>query len=84
MVTQILTKLFGTKHDREMKKIQPLVDQINALEPAIKVLTDDQLKAKTPEFQQRLQKGETVDDILPEAFCGLPRGFTACSGNASL
>lgn len=68
MVTQILTKFFGTKHDREMKKIQPLVDKINALEPAMKVLSDDQLKAKTPEFQQRLQKGETVDDILPEAF----------------
>ncbi|HWU42716.1 MAG TPA: preprotein translocase subunit SecA, partial [Bdellovibrio sp.] len=68
MVTQILTKIFGTKHDREMKKIQPTVDRINALEPAMKALTDEQLKAKTPEFQQRLQKGETVQDILPEAF----------------
>ncbi|MEK2689654.1 preprotein translocase subunit SecA [Bdellovibrio sp. GT3] len=68
MVTQILTKLFGTKHDREMKKIQPMVDRINALEPQMKALTDEQLKAKTPEFQERLKKGETVDDILPEAF----------------
>lgn len=68
MVTNILTKLFGTKHDREMKKIQPMVDQINALEPSMAALTDDQLKAKTPEFQERLKKGETVDDILPEAF----------------
>lgn len=68
MVTQILTKIFGTKHDREMKKLQPLVDQINALEPSMKALTDEQLKAKTPEFQERLRKGETVDDILPEAF----------------
>lgn len=68
MVTQILTKMFGTKHDREMKKIQPTVDRINALEPAISALTDEQLKAKTPEFQERLKKGETVDDILPEAF----------------
>lgn len=68
MVTQILTKIFGTKHDREMKKLQPLVEQINALEPAMKALTDDQLKAKTPELQARLKKGETVDDILPEAF----------------
>ncbi len=68
MVTQILTKIFGTKHDREMKKIQPLVDKINAIEPAMKALSDDQLKAKTPEFQERLKKGETVDDILPEAF----------------
>ncbi|WP_415061300.1 preprotein translocase subunit SecA [Bdellovibrio sp.] len=68
MVTQILTKIFGTKHDREMKKIQPLVDRINSLEPKMAALTDDQLKAKTPEFQERLKKGETVDDILPEAF----------------
>lgn len=68
MITQVLTKLFGTKHDREMKKIQPLVDKINSLEPQMVALTDEQLKAKTPEFQARLQKGETVDDILPEAF----------------
>jgi preprotein translocase subunit SecA len=68
MVTQILTKLFGTKHDREMKKIQPVVDRINSFEPQMKALTDEQLKAKTPEFQERLKKGETVDDILPEAF----------------
>lgn len=68
MVTQILTKIFGTKHDREMKKIQPLVDKINSLEPKMKALSDDQLKAKTPEFQERLKKGETVEDILPEAF----------------
>lgn len=60
--------MFGTKHDREMKKIQPTVDRINALEPQMAALTDDQLKAKTPEFQERLKKGETVDDILPEAF----------------
>jgi preprotein translocase subunit SecA len=68
MVTQILTKIFGTKHDREMKKIQPMVDRINALEPQMKALTDEQLKAKTPEFQARLKNGETVNDILPEAF----------------
>ena len=60
--------MFGTKHDREMKKIQPTVDRINALESQMAALTDDQLKAKTPEFQERLKKGETVDDILPEAF----------------
>lgn len=68
MVTQILTKIFGTKHDREMKKIYPTVEIINSLEPKMAALTDDQLKAKTSEFQERLKKGETVDDILPEAF----------------
>ncbi len=51
-----------------MKRIQPLVDKINSYEPQMKALTDDQLKPKTPEFQERLKKGETVNDILPEAF----------------
>lgn len=68
MVQKILSKLFGTHHDREMKKIQPIVDKINALEESIKKLSDDQLKHKTVEFQNRLEKGETVFDILPEAF----------------
>lgn len=68
MITQVLTKIFGTKHDREMKRLQPIVDKINALEPAMKALSDDQLKAKTPEFKARLAKGETLEDILPEAF----------------
>lgn len=68
MVNEILRKIFGTKHDREMKRIRPIVDKINSYEPAMQALTDDQLKAKTPEFQNRLKNGETVDDILPEAF----------------
>lgn len=68
MITNILSKIIGTKHDREMKKIQPTVDQINSYEAGLKALTDEQLKAKTPEFQERLRKGETVNDILPEAF----------------
>jgi len=68
MVNEILRKVFGTKHDREMKRIRPVVDKINSYEPAMQALTDEQLKAKTPEFQNRLKNGETVDDILPEAF----------------
>jgi preprotein translocase subunit SecA len=68
MVNEILRKIFGTKHDREMKRIRPIVDKINSYEPQMQALTDDQLKAKTPEFQQRLKNGETVHDILPEAF----------------
>lgn len=68
MIHTILRKIIGTKHDREMKSIQPVIDKINSLEPSIQSLTDDQLKAKTPEFQQRLKNGETVDQILPEAF----------------
>ncbi|MBC7465570.1 MAG: preprotein translocase subunit SecA [Bdellovibrio sp.] len=68
MIQKILAQIFGTQHEREMKKIQPTVDKINSFEPAMKALSDEQLKAKTPEFKARLQKGETVDDILPEAF----------------
>ncbi|MCC2678547.1 MAG: preprotein translocase subunit SecA [Pseudobdellovibrio sp.] len=68
MVEKILAKLFGTSHDREMKRIQPTVDQINKLEPEIKKLSDDALKAKTQEFKERLIKGETVEQLLPEAF----------------
>lgn len=68
MVQKILAKVFGTSHEREMKRIQPTVDQINKLEPEMKKLSDDALKAKTVEFKERLKKGETVEQILPEAF----------------
>ncbi len=68
MVQKIFTKLFGTHHDREMKKLQPLVNKINDLENSIQRLSDDELKNKTTEFKKRLQNGETVGDILHEAF----------------
>jgi len=68
MIQKILSKIFGTSHEREMKKIQPVVDQINKLEPQMQALSDIQLKAKTDEFKKRLQNGEKVDDILVEAF----------------
>ena len=63
-----MTKILGTKHDRDMKKIRPLVDQINDLEAEYEALSDEQIKAKTTEFKERVEKGETLDDILPEAF----------------
>lgn len=68
MIQKILTKTFGTKHDREMKKIQPLVNQIASFEPKIKALRDDQLKAKTGEFKERISRGESLDSLLPESF----------------
>ena len=68
MVQKIFTKLFGTHHDREIKKLQPLVNKINDLENSMQKLSDDELKNKTTEFKKRLQNGETVDDILHEAF----------------
>ena len=67
----LMTKLFGTRSSREIKKIQPLVDKILALEEEYKALSEEELKAKTPWFQQRLQEGETLDDLLPEAFAAI-------------
>jgi len=64
----ILTKIFGTKNERDLKKLQPYVVAINALEPQIQKLTDAQLQAKTAEFKEKLRQGATVDDILVEAF----------------
>ena len=64
----LLTKIFGTYSDHELKKIYPIADKIEALEEEYKTLTDAQLQAKTVEFKERLQNGETTDDILPEAF----------------
>ncbi len=64
----MLRKLFGSTSKREVKKITPLVDKIEALGDEYKKLTDAELRAKTDEFKGRLAKGETLDDILPEAF----------------
>jgi len=61
-------KIFGTPNDRKIKATRPLVEKINALEPEFKALSDEQIKAKTQEFKERLEKGETLDDLLPEAF----------------
>ncbi|MEG2974051.1 MAG: preprotein translocase subunit SecA, partial [Clostridium sp.] len=61
-------KLFGSYSDKEVKRIQPIVDQIEALDESMQALTDEELKAKTAEFKERLENGETLDDILVEAF----------------
>ena len=67
----LFDKLFGTRSDREIKRIRPLVDKILALEETYKALSDAELKAKTPQFKQRLEEGETLDDLLPEAFAAI-------------
>ncbi len=64
----LFTKVFGTHSDRELKRILPLVDKIEALEPEYRALSDEALRGKTQSFKDRLQNGETLDDILPEAF----------------
>ena len=66
-----LTKIFGSKNERELKKLWPVVDQINAFEPSMKALSDDDLKAQTLRFKERIEKGETLDELLPEAFAAV-------------
>ena len=68
MFNTILTKIVGSHNERELKRIQPLVAGINELEREISQLSDTDLKSKTPEFKSRLEKGESLDDVLPEAF----------------
>lgn len=68
MLKKILDALFGSKSERELKKLQPTVELINSLEEGIKALTDEQLKAKTVEFKERHSNGESLDLLLPEAF----------------
>ncbi|MDY6951402.1 MAG: preprotein translocase subunit SecA [Thermodesulfobacteriota bacterium] len=68
MIGSVLKKVFGSKNERELNKLRPLVEQINALEPQVQSLTDDQLQAKTPAFREQIDQGATLDEILPEAF----------------
>ncbi|HFE63453.1 MAG TPA: preprotein translocase subunit SecA, partial [Caldithrix sp.] len=68
MITKIITSVFGSKYERENKKMFPIVDEINRHFESYKNLSDEQLQNKTIEFKERLAAGETVDDLLPEAF----------------
>jgi preprotein translocase subunit SecA len=68
MLDTLLAKVVGTQNDRELKRLRPIVAEVSALEPAIQALSDAQLRGKTAEFRQRFANGETLDDLLPEAF----------------
>jgi preprotein translocase subunit SecA len=68
MIGQLLAKVIGTQNEREIKRLMPRVAEINALEPQIQALTDEQLRGKTDEFRARVAKGESLDELLPEAF----------------
>ncbi len=68
MIGNLLKKVFGSKNERELKKLQPIVDQINSLEPKIKELSDNDLQVMTSTFRERLEQGASLEDILPEAF----------------
>ena len=71
MFGKVLKGIFGSKNERTLKQLAPLVERINQLEPDFKGLSDDALLSKTVEFRERLKKGETLDDILPEAFAAV-------------
>jgi len=68
MIGNLLKKIVGTKNERELKRIQPVVESVNSLEEKVQGCTDDELRAKTPYFKERLEQGEDLDSILPEAF----------------
>jgi preprotein translocase subunit SecA len=71
MLLNVLTKVFGSKNERELKRLQPLVERINAFEPEFKAMRDDQLRALTPKFKERIEQGEPLDNLLPEAFAAV-------------
>jgi preprotein translocase subunit SecA len=68
MIFNFLTKVFGSKNERELNKIKPIVEMINKLEPELKAMSDEQLRSRTSIFKERIEKGEPLDSILPEAF----------------
>jgi preprotein translocase subunit SecA len=68
MVLNLLTKVFGSQNERQLKRLRPLVEQINSLEPSRQALSDNDLQAQTAGFKTRLERGEPLDDLLPEAF----------------
>ncbi|MBI5578497.1 MAG: preprotein translocase subunit SecA [Deltaproteobacteria bacterium] len=71
MAMSFLTKLFGSKNERELRKLQPAVDRINAIEPAMQAMSDDEVRALTGRFKERVERGEPLDDLLPEAFAAV-------------
>src|SRR5260370_8040115 len=76
MATNFLTKLFGSRNDRLLKQYRKTVVRINAMEPDYEKLSDEALRAKTQEFKERVAKGESLDDLLPEAFAVVREGST--------
>ncbi|MGD8961435.1 MAG: preprotein translocase subunit SecA [Desulfobacterales bacterium] len=71
MILNALTKVFGSKNERELKRIQPQVERINALEPAVQAMSDNELKAQTAQFKERIDRGEPLEELLPEAFAAV-------------
>ena len=76
----LFDKVFGTYSQRELKRIRPIADKVIALDEDMQKLSDKELRAKTDEFKQRLQNGETLDDLLPEAFAVMREASTRVLG----
>ena len=76
----IARKIFGTANDRKIRRMNPIVESINALEPEFEALSDDALRAKTAEFRERLEKGESLNKLLPEAFATVREGAKRALG----
>ena len=74
----IVQKIFGTHSERELKRIEPLVKQIEDLRDSMQALSDEELKGKTKEFKKRLGEGETLDDLLPEAYAVVREALLFC------
>ncbi len=68
MINSLLAKVIGTQNERELKRLRPAVARINALEPSVRPLSDEELQARTPQLRERVERGEALDDVLPEAF----------------
>src|SRR6185436_11955454 len=68
MIQNLLAKVVGTQNERDLKRLRPIVSQVGALEPATDALSDDQLRDKTAEFRERIARGETIDDLMVDAF----------------
>ena len=71
MLSNLVAKVFGTKHERDRKRMWPVVDEINRIASEYESISDAELQAKTPEFRERLAAGETLDDLLPEAYAAV-------------
>ncbi len=67
-MANFLKKLFGSSNEAEIKRLRKILDKVNALEPKMHALRDEELRALTPAFKDRLQKGETLDDLMPKGF----------------
>jgi len=82
MITRLAAKVFGTKHDRDVRRIRPIVDEINRVAQSYRLMGDGDLRLKTDEFRSRLAQGETTDDLLPEAFAAVKEACRRLVGSS--